>query len=338
MSGRGDEGAILAGDIGGTKIRLALFRRDGGRLRREADEVFATAETESPGALVRAFCARHDARPQAAALGVAGPVVEGVVRGANLPWILTAEEIVAAIGGGKVRVVNDLEASAHGLADLEPADLVSVQAGRPQADGNRGLVSPGTGLGECILQRVGGRWHPVASEGGHADFAARTDEEIDLLIWLRSEYGRASEERVISGPGLANVFRWLRASGRVEDDSSFLGDVPEHDLPARITTSALDGSSRLCREAMRVWVTAFGAEAGNVALRGLTLGGIFLGGGIPVRLLTVLREPWFLHAFCDKEPHRRLLESVPVSVVLRADTPLLGAARLADDLLREVLA
>ncbi|MFN8179365.1 MAG: glucokinase [bacterium] len=326
---------ILAGDVGGTKIHLALFRRKGPRLVRTAEEIVATADAPSAGAAVGSFCARHAARPDAAALGVAGPVTGGAVRGANLPWILREQEIVDAIGGAPVRLVNDLAASAHGLGELGPADLVALQEGTARPDANRGLVSPGTGLGECVIHRVAGRWEPVATEGGHADFAARTDEEIDLLLWLRAEFGRASAERVVSGPGLVNVFQWLRVSGRVADDARFDAEAEGHDLPAMITAAALAGSSRLCAEAMRIWVTAFGAESGNVALRGLTLGGVFLGGGIPARVLAALREPWFLEAFRDKEPHRRLLEQVPVWVVLNSETPLLGAARLADALARE---
>lgn len=323
---------ILAGDIGGTKIHLALFRREGGHFVKGPEEILATATAGSAGEVVRAFCEAQGVRPEAAALGVAGPVVGGTVRGANLPWPITQDEIVHSIGGGPVRLANDLEASAYGLAELEPADLVTLQAGVPEESGNRGLVSPGTGLGECVLLRHAGDWIPVASEGGHADFAPRTEEEVDLLRWLRATYGRASAERVVSGPGLANVFQWLRGTGRFDEDASW-GDFDPATLPARIGTAGLAGHSTLAREALRVWTSVFGAESGNLALRGLTLGGVFLGGGIPARLLGALQERWFLDAFRDKEPHRSLLERVPVYVVTRATTPLLGAARLAERLL-----
>ena len=326
---------ILACDIGGTKIQVALFTREDGRLKKGPEAFFATAETESAEQVVRSFCREHSARPDAAALGVAGPVVDGFVRGANLPWTIREEDISAALDGAPVRLVNDLVASAHGLAELEPGDLVTLQAATAQAGGNRGLVSPGTGLGECILVAEGEDWRPVSSEGGHADFAARTDEEIDLLRWVRAEYGRASVERVLSGPGLANVFRWWRDRGTMRDDSGVPPDANHTDLPALVSAAAMERGSRLAREALRVWITVLGAEAGNHALRGLTLGGLYLGGGVPVRLLPVLRqEPWFLETFTDKEPHRGLLRAVPVHVVTRAETPLLGAARLADGLSR----
>jgi glucokinase len=332
---RGVQGreVILAGDVGGTKIHLALFRREGDRLRKEAETLVATAATSSAGDAVRSFCAAQGARPDAAALGVAGPVVEGFVRGVNLPWGVGADEIAAAIGGGPVTLVNDLQASAHGLAELGPDDLVTLQAGSPQAGGNRGLVSPGTGLGECVLQRVGSRWVPAASEGGHADFAPRTDEEIELVRWLRDRYGRASVERVLSGPGLGDIYRWLRDSARCADDSGLGADAAPAELPSRLSAAALEGSSRIACETLRVWGSALGAEAGNHALRGLTLGGLFVGGGIPARVLPVLREPGFLAAFRDKSPHGDLLLRVPVHVVTRPESPLWGAARLAFDLL-----
>ncbi len=321
---------ILAGDVGGTKIHLAYFTREDGRLVKGAESIVPTESVRSLGAAIAQFRAAHPGVPAVAGFGVAGPVVKGVVHGANLPWSITEQEISLAIGGGRARLVNDLEASAHALVELGPDDLEPLQVGEPTEDGNRGLVSPGTGLGECVLLRHAGRWFPVASEGGHADFAPRNDEEVDLLRWLRARYGRASVERVVAGPGLVNVYRWLVDSGLPEDPQ--LAGVDDAALPPRLTSAALERTSRIARETRRVWLSVFGAEAGNVALRGLTLGGIFLGGGIPARLLPLLRESWFLDAFQDKEPHRSLLRRIPISVVRRAETPLLGAAHLAEEI------
>lgn len=322
---------IVAVDIGGTKIQLAAFAREDGKLRKGVEAFVATADAASAGDVLRRFCREHELRPDAVGLGVAGPVVDGFVRGANLPWTIRQQDLEEAAGGVPVRMVNDLAASAHGLAELEPADFVTLQAGEAQPRANRGLVSPGTGLGECILVRIGEDWEPAASEGGHADLGARTDEEIELLRWLRAEYGRASVERVLSGPGLANVFRWQRDRRAIPDDSGIPAGARGPDLPALVSEAALERGSRLAREALRVWVTLLGAEAGNHALRGLTLAGLYLGGGMPLRLLPALSgEPWFLDAFADKEPHRGLLRAVPVHVVTRTETPLLGAARLAD--------
>ncbi len=324
---------IVAVDIGGTKIQLAAFTREAGTLRKRVEEFVATADAGSAADVLRRFCRRHELRPDAVGIGVAGPVVDGFVRGANLPWTIRQRDLEEAAGGAPVRMVNDLAASAHGLVELGPADFVTLQAGEEHPHGNRGLVSPGTGLGECILVRTGEDWEPAASEGGHADFAARTDEEIDLLRWLRAAYGRASVERVLSGPGLANLYLWQRDRGILPDDSGIPAGAAGTDLPALVSEAALERGSRLAREALRVWVTVLGAEAGNHALRGLTLGGLHLGGGMPLRLLPALTgESWFLDAFRDKEPHRELLRAVPVRIVTRTETPLLGAARLADAL------
>jgi glucokinase len=187
-------------------------------------------------------------------------------------------------------------------------------------------VSPGTGLGECILVRDGRGLHPIASEAGHADFAPRTDDEIDLLRFLRARFGRASAEHVVSGPGLVNVFDWLRESGRLADDSGI--DPPAGEsAPAReISARALAGSSRICIEALRLWVRALASEAGNVALRGLTTGGVDLGGGIPAKVLPFLREPGAFDPFFAKPPQDELLRSIPIRVVTTPETTLRGAA------------
>ncbi|NNE45005.1 MAG: glucokinase, partial [Gemmatimonadetes bacterium] len=218
----------------------------------------------------------------------------------------------------------------YGLADLGPDEMETLQAGEIHA-GNRALVSPGTGLGECLLLRDGNRHLPVGSEGGHADFAPRTDEEIDLLRYLRPIWGRVSVERVVSGPGLVNVFCWLRDTGVVEDDSGIAAGPGDSAPAARISEAALAETSRIATEALRVWISAFGSHAGNTALRGYAVGGVYLGGGIPLRILPALRGPAFLEAFCPKSPHEAMLRQVPVHVVLSADTTLTGAACVARD-------
>jgi glucokinase len=195
--------------VGGTKIHLAMFSREAGRLVKGREVIVSTASAPSLGDAVAAFCAAEPVKPTAAGLGVAGPVVRGAAHGANLPWPVTAREVADAIGGGRVRLANDLEASAHSLVELGPDETESLQAGEALAGGNRGLVSPGTGLGECVLLHQEGRWLPAASEGGHADFAPRTDEEIDLQRWLRARYGRVRtvtvERREESGRVLEEV-------------------------------------------------------------------------------------------------------------------------------------
>jgi glucokinase len=323
---------ILAVDIGGTKIHAALYEVSGHRLEKKSESLLATADVPSPGDALASFVRDHDSVIEACALGVAGPVLGDRVPGSNLPWELRGAEVSKALGGVPVRLLNDLEAAGYGLEAVAHEDLVTLQAGNRAPDGNRALVSPGTGLGETILVKRDGHYRPVVSEAGHADFAPRTDEEVELWRWLRGTWGRATWERVVSGPGLVNVFLWLRESGRVTDDSGIEARPGDSAPAALITRGALEGGSAICREALRIWVDAFGAEAGNVALRGVTTGGVFLGGGIPARVLPALQEGSFLRAFCDKAPQDRLAASIPVHVVRDTETTLRGAAIVAAEL------
>lgn len=315
---------ILAADIGGTKVHLALFERESGGFRKAREAVLATASIGSPAEAIASFAREAAERVEAVGLGVAGPVLDGRVEGANLPWAVVEKEIARVVGAPAI-LLNDLEASAHGIAGLAAGEVATIQVGRT-ARGNRALVSPGTGLGESILRLDGERWLPVGSEGGHADFAARNDEEIELLRHLRSLWGRVSAERVVSGPGLVAVFSWLRGTGRVPDDSGFPPGDPE---AAAITRGALEVGSRLCVDALRIWTAAFGAEAGNVALRGFALGGVYLGGGIAPRVLPALREGPFLDAFRSKAPFEERLGEIPVHVILTTETVLRGALAAA---------
>jgi glucokinase len=240
-----------------------------------------------------------------------------------------AAEISSALGGAPVQLLNDLEAAAYALDDLAPGELEVIQAGEAVPGANLALLSPGTGLGESIVLHRAGRTYPVGSEGGHADFAPRTDEEIDLLRHLRDRWGRVSVERVVSGPGLVNVFCWLRDAGRVRDDSGLEAALGDSAPAARISAAALAGGGGICREALRVWVGALAAEAGSLVLRGFALGGLFLGGGIPPQVLPALRSATFRTAFRDKAPHAEALARVPVHVVLATEMTLRGALRAA---------
>jgi glucokinase len=321
---------VLAGEIGGTKVHLARFERDGAGLRKVDETLIPTTEIVA-FADTAAEWTGGGRGLLAASFGVAGPVLDGDVDGANLPWPLRAAAVSRALGGIPVRLLNDLVASAHGLETLGPEDLETLQPGT-ERPGNRALVSPGTGLGECLLLRHEGAFLPVTSEGGHADFAARTDEEIDLLRYLRSIWGRVCVERVVSGPGLVNVFCWLRDTGVIADDSGIAAGPGDSAPASRISQAALAGTSRIAEEALRVWTGAFGAEAANVVLRGFAVGGVFLGGGIPLRVLPALRKGAFLEAFRAKPPYETLLEQLPIQVVRSPETTLRGAARMAWDL------
>jgi len=322
---------ILAGDVGGTKTHLALFREVGAALAKERESVTATRDHASLEDAVRSFLAVSPSSLTGAAFGIAGPVHRGRVLGANLPWEVTSEGLARALGGDGtvVRLLNDLEASALALADLGDEELVYLQRGEPPGEGARALLSPGTGLGLAIVPEDGA---PLASEGGHADFSARTDEEIDLLRYLRERFGRASVERVVSGPGIVNVFCWLRDRGVVPDDSGIEAE-PGDSMPAAAITDGAE-TSRICAETVRVWYDAFGAEAGNLALRAVARGGVFLGGGIPSRLAPQLERSGFLAAFRAKPPHEALVRAIPVAVVLDRELALRGAARAAASIAR----
>ena len=322
---------IIAGDIGGTKIHLARFTRAGASLVKGEERLLPTAGTPSLPEAIAAFAEDTGGGVEACGLGVAGPVAGGFARGTNLPWDIDAAEVAVGLGSATVFLRNDIVASAYALDDVAPADLVTLQEGTPADGANRALISPGTGLGESVLLRVGGAWHPVASEGGHADFAPRTDEELELLRWLRDRFERVSVERVVSGPGLVNVFCFLRDTTRVPDDSGVDASPGDSAPAALIARAGLAGGSRITAESLRVWTAALGSAAGNLVLRGTAFAGVWLGGGIPARVLPALREPGFLEAFRAKEPHRELLTRVPVRVVLDPEMALKGAARVAAD-------
>jgi glucokinase len=309
---------ILAGDIGGTSTRLALFDGAPGVL-----EIYPSREHHGLEEMVRAFLAAHPATVEAAAFGVAGPVQNNrCVDVTNLAWPVDAASVGEAAGTDRVLLLNDLEANAWGLAALEPDDLAVLNDGEPDATGNAAVVSAGTGLGQAGLYWDGKRHRPFATEGGHVDFAPRSALEDGLRRYLEPEFGHVSYERVCSGIGLANIYRYLRdAAGAVGPD-----------LDARaITLAALDRTDGLCSQALDVMISIYGAQSGNVALALLATGGVYLGGGIPPRILPRLREGGFMRSFADKGRMRPLVEQVPVYVILNDKTALLGAARAATE-------
>jgi glucokinase len=320
---------ILAGDVGGTKTALGLFTGKADGLVPVRDAVLPSADFPGLAAVIADFLAAGPpVAVAAAAFGVAGPVVEGRCVTTNLPWEIDARALAAAIPAPRVTLVNDLEATAHGLLALPPTALATLQAGAPRA-GSCALVAAGTGLGEALLAWDGRRHVVVPSEGGHADFAPRSELEDDLLRALRKELGHVSWERLLSGPGLVTIYRFLRAAdGRAEP--SWLRDALDaRDDAAAVAEAALAGRDPVCVRALETFVGLYGAEAGNLALKALAVGGVFLAGGIAPRILPALRGPAFLAAFRDKGRLAGLMASIPVHVVLEPRTALLGAARLA---------
>lgn len=321
---------ILAGDVGGTKTLLGLFEPDRPRPRALDVREFSTQAFDGLLPMVDVFLqsSREGARVTAASVGVAGPVRNQAAELTNVSWRVSAADLSAHLGGVPVRLLNDVEAMAHGLGAIAPGEMVVLQPGTPEPEGNLALVTVGTGLGQALVQRVDGRPVPLASEGGHSDFPARTDREIAVLRALRERFGRVDIERVVSGPGLANVARVLHGGPCPEAPP----DLDPADEPAHVSQAALEGRCARCREALDLVVEALGAVAGNLALTGLATGGVYIGGGIPRRILPALVEGPLLAAFRAKQPLDGLMAAVPVSVITNLRAGLLGAAVAASAL------
>ena len=320
---------ILAGDVGGTKTHLALFEPGSSPRRPVFDRKLPSRPQPSLESLVREFLGGTSARPTRAVFGIAGPVVGNRTETTNLPWAIDGEELSATLGGAEVRLMNDLEATAWGVPLLAPADLEVLHPGAPEP-GNRALIAAGTGLGEAQLVWDGARWLPVASEGGHADFGPRDGLEDELIRWLREKYGRVSYERLLSGPGLADLYRFMRDTEHGEEPPAARERFDQDPDPAAaVTAMALDGSCERARLALERFVGIYGAEAGNVALKFLAVGGVYVGGGIAPRVLPVLRDGRFVRAFTGKGRLTPLLEKITVHVILDDRTALWGAAAVA---------
>jgi len=317
---------LLAGDIGGTKTLLGLFERDRERPRQLVVREYATLDFDSLDELAQVFLDDTGAGASVAAvcLGVAGPVTGLVARLTNVPWIVDASVLAEHLGDCPVQLLNDLEAMAYAVPVLEPDEVAVLQDGVAVAGGNAAIIAAGTGLGESLLHNVDGQFVPSASEGGHADFSARTPRELALVEHLTAIYGRVDNDRVISGPGLVNLFGFTHGNRRA---CRVVGpDVEDNERPAAISASAMAGRCEQCAEALELFIEAYGAEAGNLALRSMATAGVYLGGGIAPKVLPALESGAFLEAFCDKAPLIDLLRTIPVSVILNPAAGLLGAA------------
>jgi glucokinase len=318
---------ILAGDIGGTNARLAYFQPSNGSLRLISERIFPSREHKELGEIVTKFLEDSGTRPQSACFGIAGPVRNGRVETSNLPWVIEQARLAKQIQLPDTLLINDLEANAWGIAALGQQDLVSLNRGSDQATGNQAVIAPGTGLGEAGLYWDGSKHHVFACEGGHTDFAPQGDLQIELLRFLETRYEHVSYERILSGPGLVNVYEFLcgkeHGKGPVRSD----GQV---DPAAAISRAALDGTDCVAERALDLWISIYGAEAGNLALKVMATGGIFLGGGISPKILPKLTGPAFMEGFLAKGRLRPLVEAIPVQVITNDKAALLGAARCAN--------
>lgn len=324
---RGDGLKILAGDIGGTNTRLAVLRsRPDGGFDELDREVFSSQDF---GSLEEAMCAyRRDkaADCAVASIGVAGPVFSRRCQATNLPWVVDADDLELRLGLRRVELLNDLEAQAYGIAALDQKHLLTLHAGEPQP-GNAAMIAAGTGLGQAGLYFDGHRLTPFATEGGHSDFAARNEREYRLLRFLQKRLaGRVSWERVLSGPGLVNLFDFMVEVENCEPQDELRARMEIGDPAAEISSAAMAGTCQAAEAALDLFVELLGSESANLALKLMARGGVFLGGGIAPKILDRLRRPGFLEAFCSKGRMRPILERMPIVVVLASDTALLGAA------------
>lgn len=320
---------ILAGDIGGTHTRLAFFDVSEGRFRLISASVFPSREFAGLDEIVSKFVTESKLRADSACFGIAGPVRNGRVVASNLPWIVEAKRLSDELHINKALLVNDLEANAWGIAALEPKDMVALNEVKGNPVGNQAVISAGTGLGEAGMYWDGVQHHVFASEGGHSDFAPRNDLEMDLLRYLYARFGHVSYERIVSGPGLVNVFQFLRDVGRGTAPQWLTDQMLHSDPAAAISRAALEGKCPLCEHAVEIFVSIYAAEAGNLALKIMATGGVYLGGGIAPKLLPKLSGPLFMHSFVSKGRMQALMESIPVKVIVNEQAALLGAARCA---------
>jgi glucokinase len=320
---------ILAGDIGGTNARLAYFLPQNGALKLISERVFPSREHSGLDEIVTRFISDSGTQPEMACFGIAGPVRDGRVETSNLPWVIEQSRLATQIHLKTALLINDLEANAWGIAALREADLVALNLINGQPTGNQAVIAPGTGLGEAGLFWDGRQHHVFACEGGHTDFAPQGELQVELLRFLEARFGHVSYERILSGPGLVNAYEFLRYTGKAKESPELADEMKNGDAAATISRAALDGSDQLAEDALDLWVSVYGAEAGNLALKAMATGGIFLGGGISPKILPKLTGPLFMQAFLNKGRMRPLLEGIRVQVITNDKTALLGAARCA---------
>jgi glucokinase len=321
---------ILAGDVGGTKVHLALYDFINGKLKYTRDAKFPAKNYSGLEGIIKEFVGADKAT--AACFGVPGPVRDGRLRLTNLPWTIDSRELSADLGIEHVFLINDLEANGYGVAELAADQIYTLSEGDASQVGNRALMAAGTGLGEAMLIWNGRTHVPYPSEGGHADYAPRNEDEIDLLRFLRQKYnGRISFERVVSGMGLSGIYEFLREVRGMEEPAWLAAKIAAVDDPnSVITEMALAAKSEICEKAIDMFVSAYGAEAGNLALKLLSVGGVYIGGGIAPRILEKLKDGTFMKAFTDKGRLSQLLINMPVRIILESRAALMGAAACAE--------
>src|ERR1700730_2661114 len=319
---------ILAGEIGATRTRLAAFETQGNRLKCVVEKIYMSQQRDGLSGILAEFIKTEGIPVHSACLGVAGPVRAGRSKICNLPWIIAAKGVAKQLRLNSVGLLNDLEAYAYGIDGLESKDFITLSEGVEEAEGNRAVISAKTGLGMAGLYWGGFRHHPFACEGGNADFAPRNELQTELLVYLQKKYGRISCERLLSGPGIKNIYDFLRDARKAEEPEwlrTQMSTAP--DPPALISQQAFAGKAAICDQTMSIFVSVFGAQAGNCALNFMSTGGIFIGGVIAAKIVPKMKDPVFLASFLDKGRMGAILKDMPVKIVINDDCGIIGAAR-----------
>ncbi len=320
---------VLAGDIGGTKTNLGIFLKGKRRPILKAVGTYSSREAPNLEKIIERFLERHSISIASACFGIAGPVVNGRCKTTNLPWNVSEARIKELFAWKTVRLINDLTATALAIPLLKSRELFPLNNPKAIKGRNIGLVAPGTGLGEALLIYQEGRYTTVPSEGGHVGFSPNNKDEVKLWHYLHKRFGHVSIERVLSGPGLLNIYSWLKNSGHYKEPAWLAGKIKKGDPARVITEAAMNNKSPLCIKSLNMFVSIFGAVAGNLALIGMTIGGVYLGGGIPPKILNKLKEEIFMNAFTDKGRFKDFMKRIPVRVILNDRTALMGAAHCA---------
>jgi len=327
-----DKRLVLAGDVGGTKTNLGLFFKEKERFVSKVIETFSSPNAADLEHIIRTFFEIHPVSVSSACFGVAGPVLNGVSKTTNLPWNVSEDRIKKQFHFHHVRIINDLTATAMAIPLLNRNEFFSLNQASSIKGHHLALIAPGTGLGIAMLMYQKGRYLPISSEGGHADFAPNSEQETELWGYLHQRYGHVSIERVVSGSGLVNIYMWLKDSGRIDEPKWLRQKFKNYDPAKAITHAALAGKDSGCVKALNMFVSIFGSVAGNLALNDMTMGGVYLGGGIPPKILSKLKEGIFMEAFSNKGRFKTFLEQIPVKVILNDKAALIGAAYCASQL------
>jgi glucokinase len=320
---------VMVGDVGGTHSRIAYYDSDGSHLELLVEEIYPSVDYTGLDKILGEFAASHKEKSSHACLAIAGPVREGRIRTTNLPWTVDASQLALELGLETVTLINDLEAIAYSIDLLKPEDFAILNEGKTQAIGNAAIIAAGTGLGEAGLYWNGSQHLPFACEGGHTDFSPADELQDEMLRHLRGRFGHVSWERLVCGPGLLNIYNFLRDAGHGDEPDWLKLEMQQGEHASQITRHGMDGSSRLCSQALELFVSLYGSEAGNLALKIMATSGVYLGGGIAPKIVNELHSQAFLKAFCAKGRMSDLLKDIPIRVILDDKAGLLGAARCA---------